>query len=72
MTADHDAEATALHREFPEWAVWLPNGGRPWIAVRPASQRAPAPEVPMIWVQAINVAELTEQMRRADTQLLPP
>jgi hypothetical protein len=54
-----DAEASevigqviALYREFPAWAVWLPYRGRPWMAVRPASARAPGPDLPMIWVRA--------------------
>jgi hypothetical protein len=54
-----DAEASgaisqviALYREFPAWAVWLPYRGRPWMAVRPASARAPGADLPMIWVRA--------------------
>lgn len=73
-----DAEASvvisqviALYREFPAWAVWLPHGGRPWAAVRPASARAPAPELPMIWVHAGTAAELAARMRGADAQLGP-
>jgi hypothetical protein len=64
-------QVTALYGEFPTWAVWLPHGGRPWTAIRPASARAPRPEVPMIWVHAATVEELTEQMQRADAQLTP-
>jgi hypothetical protein len=64
-------QVTALCGEFPAWAVWLPRGGRPWTAVRPASARAPGPEVPMIWVRAATVEELTGQMQRADAQLTP-
>ena len=74
-----DAEASgaitqviALYREFPAWAVWLPYRGRQWTAVRPASARAPAPEVPMIWVHAGTAAELAARMRGADAQLTPP
>ena len=73
-----DAEASeaitqviGLYREFPEWAVWLPHGGRRWMAVRPASARPPAPEVPMIWVHAGTAAELAARMRGADAQLTP-
>jgi hypothetical protein len=65
-------QVVALYREFPAWAVWLPHGGRPWAAVRPASARAPGPDLPMIWVQADTVAELAERMRSADAQLAPP
>jgi len=45
-------QVIALYREFPAWAVWLPYRGRPWMAVRPASARAPGPDLPMIWVRA--------------------
>jgi hypothetical protein len=65
-------QGIALYREFPAWAVWLPHGGRPWAAVRPASARPPGPEVPMIWVQAETAADLAARMRRADAQLAPP
>ena len=66
------AQVIVLYREFPAWAVWLPHGGRRWTAVRPASARAPAPEVPMIWVHAGTAAELAARMRGADAQLTPP
>lgn len=65
-------QVVVLYREFPAWAVWLPHGGRQWTAVRPASARAPGPDLPMIWVHAATVAELGERMRRADAQLTPP
>ena len=78
LLAGLDAEARSaisqvivLHREFPAWAVWLPYGGRQWTAVRPASARAPGPDLPMIWVHAATVEELTERMQRADAQLTP-
>ncbi len=74
-----DAEASdviiqvvALYREFPAWAVWLPYRVRRWAAVRPASARAPGPDLPMIWVQADTAAELAVRMRSADAQLTPP
>jgi hypothetical protein len=62
-------EVIVLHREFPAWAVWLPDRGRPWIAVRVASARAPGPELPMIWVHAGTAAELGTRMRQADGAL---
>jgi hypothetical protein len=65
-------QVLALYREFPAWAVWLPRKGRQWAAVRPASARAPGPELPMIWVQAGTVEELAARMRDADAQLTPP
>ena len=65
-------EVVVLHREVPAWAVWLPHGGRPWTAVRPASSRAPGPDLPTIWVHAATAEELTERMQRADAQLTPP
>jgi hypothetical protein len=64
-------QVIALYREFPAWAVWLPHGGRQWTAVRPASARAPGPELPMIWVQAGTAEELVARMRGADAQLTP-
>lgn len=66
------ADVIVLHRDFPAWAVWLPDGRRPWIAVRPASGRAPGPDLPMIWVQASTAAALADQIRAADAQLTPP
>ena len=65
-------QVIALYGEFPAWAVWLPHGGRRWAAVRPASARAPGPDLPMIWVHADTVAELAARMRGADAQLVPP
>ena len=65
-------EVIGLHREFPAWAVWLPDGRRRWIAVRPASSRAARPDLPMIWVQAATAADLADQMRAADAQLARP
>ena len=62
----------ALYWEFPAWAVWLPHRGRQWTAVRPASARAPGPDLPMIWVQAGTTEELGDRMRSADAQLTPP
>jgi hypothetical protein len=79
VLAGLDAEARqaigqviALYREFPAWAVWLPHAGRPWIALRPASARAPGPDLPMVWTQAGTAAELAARMRGADAQLAPP
>jgi hypothetical protein len=63
------SEVVVLYREFPAWAVWLPHGGRPWTAVRPASARAPGPDLPMIWVHAAAPAELADRMRGVDAQL---
>jgi hypothetical protein len=65
-------QVVALYREFPAWAVWLPYRGRRWAAVRPASARAPGPDLPMIWVHADTAAELAARMRSADAQLAPP
>jgi hypothetical protein len=65
-------QVVALYREFPAWAVWLPYQGRQWVAVRPASARAPGPDLPMIWVHADTAAQLAARMRGADAQLAPP
>jgi hypothetical protein len=66
------AGVIALHREFPAWAVWLPDVGRQWIAVRPASWRAPSSDRPTIWVEARTAAALADRMRAVDAQLAPP
>jgi hypothetical protein len=58
-----------LSRAFPAWAVWLPQGRRPWTALRPASARPPGPRLPLVWVQAATGAELAAQMRAADEQI---
>jgi hypothetical protein len=63
------SEVVVLYCEFPAWAVWLPHGARQWTAVRPASARAPGPDLPMIWVQAATPAELADRMRSVDAQL---
>lgn len=63
------ADVIVLHREFPAWAVWLPGQGRSWTAVRPASARAPGPDLPMVWAHATTPAELADRMRAVDGQL---
>jgi hypothetical protein len=65
-------QVVVLYREFPAWAVWLPHGGGQWTAVRPASARAPGPDLPMVWVYAATSAELAERMRGVDAQLARP
>jgi hypothetical protein len=62
----------ALYREFPVWAVWRPYRGHGWIAVRPASSRAPGPDLPMVWVHGQNAAELSRRMSAVDGQLASP
>jgi hypothetical protein len=62
-------EVIALHQEFPAWAIWLPRRGGCWTAVRPASARAPGPDLPMIWVHAATAAELAVRMRSGDAQV---
>ncbi len=63
------AEVIMLHREFPAWAVWLPGRGHAWTAVRPASARAPGPDLPMVWVHAATPVDLVGRMRAVDGQL---
>ena len=63
------AEIIGLYREFPAWAVWLPFAGRAWTAVRPASARAPGPDLPLVWVHAESAARLAGRMRAVDAQL---
>jgi hypothetical protein len=63
------AEAAVLLHTHPPWAVWLPAGGREWVAVRPASSQPPAPEMPSVWVTARTAGELAEKMMRADDAL---
>lgn len=66
------AEAVLLNLNHPLWAVWLPAAGRGWVAARPAGSRPPGPEVPMLWVAAESVEDLSGRMLRADAALLPP
>jgi hypothetical protein len=65
-------EVIVLHRQLPAWAVWLPHRGGEWVAVRPASARAPGPDLPLLWAHADNATGLADRMRRADGQLSPP
>jgi len=62
-------EAVILLRDFPQWAIWLPTGGRDWAAIRPACSRPPAPELPTIWVHAGTASELVRLMQAADEQV---
>jgi hypothetical protein len=63
------AEAAVLLHAYPQWAIWLPAGGREWTAVRPAGSMPPGPEVPAVWVRAETAGQLAVLMRRTDTQL---
>jgi hypothetical protein len=65
------AEVAVLARAYPRWAVWLPGGGREWVAVRPAGSMLPGPEAPMVWVRAASAGELAERMGAADATLGP-
>lgn len=65
------ADMVILLCAYPQWALWLPLGGRDWTAVRPAGSRPPGPDVPMVWVQARTSVELEDAMRRADARLSP-
>jgi hypothetical protein len=76
LAAPSDGEAIGqlidLHREFPAWAVWLPHHGRPWVAARMASSRAPGAGLPMVWADASSAAGLAAKMRAVDGQLPSP
>jgi hypothetical protein len=63
------AEANALLRDHPRWAIWLPVGSGDWAAIRPASSRPPSPELPTIWVHADTASELSRLMQVADDQV---
>ncbi len=63
------AEAIVLMRNHPQWAIWLPAGGSDWTAIRPASSRLPAPELPTIWVHAGTARDLALLMQAADEQV---
>jgi hypothetical protein len=63
---------TALYRDHPRWAIWLPLPGGQWTAVRPAGSRPPSPQMPMLWVHADTSVDLADQMRRADETLQRP
>jgi hypothetical protein len=62
-------EAVILLRAHPQWAIWLPANGSDWTAIRPASSRPPAPELPTIWVHAGTADELARLMQAADEQV---
>jgi hypothetical protein len=63
------AEAIVLMRNHPQWAIWLPASGSDWAAIRPASSRPPAPELPTIWVHAGTARDLARLMQAADEQI---
>ena len=61
-------EAAILIHDHPHWAIWVPRGQAGWTAVRPASSRPPAPELPMLWISAGSASELARMMDSADGQ----
>jgi hypothetical protein len=61
-------EITALYRDCPLWAVWLPTRGQR-TAIRPAADRLPGPGLPLLWVGALTVQELRDQMHAIDMEL---
>jgi hypothetical protein len=63
------SEAVILLRAHPQWAIWRPSSGSDWTAIRPASSRLPAPELPTIWVHADTPAELARLMQASDEQI---
>lgn len=63
------AEAIILLRDHPQWAIWRPANGSNWTAIRPASSRPPAPELPTMWVHAYTAGELARLMRACDEQV---
>jgi hypothetical protein len=59
-----------LSREFPAWAVWRPcPGRRQWVAVRSAAPGLPGPDLPLVWADAADAAQLADLMRRVDEQM---
>lgn len=62
------AEAAILMHDHPRWAVWIPRDQAGWTAARPASSRRPAPELPMLWINAESASELADMMDSADGQ----
>ena len=49
--------------------VWLPHRGRRWTAARPASSRAPGPDLPTAWIHAATGAQPADQMPDVNAQL---
>ena len=47
-------------------------GGRPWVAVRPASARVPGPDLSVIWTTAPTAAERAAWMESVNAELSPP
>jgi hypothetical protein len=72
VTAEEDivlTQVVILMRDHPQWTIWRPAGGRDWTAIRPASSRPPAPELPTMWVHADTASELSRLMQACDEQL---
>lgn len=72
MEAETLAILMSLHQDFPRWAVWAPlSPGERRVAVRMASARPPASDLPSVWAEAETSVELSERMARADASLEP-
>jgi hypothetical protein len=59
---------SALLREFPEWAIWLPKQGQ-WTAVRAPHAFIPFPQATLLWVKAASARQLCAELERAERQL---
>lgn len=68
-SAEAMRDAVVLLRDFPAWAIWLPDHAGTWIAARPASNRPPGPEVPMLWVTSPTSGGLADRMSAAEAGL---
>jgi hypothetical protein len=59
---------SALLREFPEWAIWLPKQGQ-WTAVRPPHALIPFPQATLLWVKAASARQLYTDLEWTERQL---
>lgn len=55
----------ALIQRFPQWAIWLPNGGK-WTAVRAQPGMRPGPQAQLVWVQASSARQLCTEIEKAE------
>lgn len=68
LTEFNLAFLTDLLRQFPSWAIWLPQQGQ-WTAVRPRQGTQPSKEEALVWVQAPSARKLCEELKRAERRL---
>jgi hypothetical protein len=58
-----------LQRDFPAWAIWLPDRVGEWIGARPAGNGPSGPDVPTLWVTSSAAAGRVGRMTAAEAGL---